>query len=61
MIRDLLIAIGIVFLAEGIFFTLFPVTMRKIMKASLTMSDSTLRYLGLAAVFIGFFLIYAVK
>lgn len=59
--RELLIALGCVFLMEGILYTLFPEAMRKMMSAALTMSESTLRYSGLAAAFIGFCMIYAVK
>ncbi len=59
--RDIFFALGAILLVEGILFTLFPGGMRKMMRQVITMPETTLRYLGLAAFVVGFFVIYATK
>ncbi len=59
--RDVFFALGAIFLVEGILFTLFPDAMRKMMRQVITMPETTLRYLGLAAVVAGSCVIYATK
>ncbi len=59
--RDIIFALGAIFLVEGILYTLFPVAMKKMMRQVITMPETTLRYLGLGAVIVGFFVIYATK
>ncbi|PHZ84950.1 DUF2065 domain-containing protein [Paremcibacter congregatus] len=59
--QDIILALGAVFLVEGILYTLFPEAMRRMMKQVIQMPENAIRYSGLAAAVIGFLVIYAVK
>lgn len=58
---EIFIAVGIVFVIEGLLYALFPASMKNMIKVALTQSDSALRLVGLIATFIGLVIIYLLK
>lgn len=58
---EFLMAVGIVFVIEGLLYALFPASMKHMIKAALTQSDNILRLVGLIALFIGLVIIYLLK
>ena len=61
MWHDLLVAIALVLVIEGIVPFLNPQAMRRAMLALAQMNDSTLRFAGLTVMVIGCLLLYAVR
>ncbi|WP_138379416.1 DUF2065 domain-containing protein [Luteithermobacter gelatinilyticus] len=59
--NDLLMALGLVLVIEGILYALFPEQMRRMMRAALELSEMSLRISGLVAVILGIGIIYAMK
>lgn len=51
--RDLLTALGLAMVIEGVAYALFPGAMQRMMKAVVTMPPSSLRAMGLAGVVLG--------
>ncbi len=46
---DLIVAIGLVFVIEGLLYAAFPATMKKMMSLALSMPDNSMRTGGLLA------------
>ena len=56
--RELVIALGLFLLIEGILYALFPAKMKNMLKKLELISDSQLRTGGLIFMIIGFIIIY---
>ena len=61
MWHDLLVAVALVFVLEGIVPFLNPQAMRRAMLALAQMNDGTLRFAGLTVMVVGCLLLYAVR
>ena len=59
--RDLLVAIGLVFVIEGLVYALIPATMRNMVAEMVRLPDHVLRRVGLLAVCFGVFLVWLVR
>ena len=57
----LLTAVGLVFVIEGVIYSLFPDGMKRMMLAALSMSTNRLRLMGLAMAVVGFFIVWLVR
>ena len=60
MWHDLLVAVALLLVIEGIFPFLSPTGMRKVLAAVQEMNDSALRFAGLTSMLIGVILLYFV-
>jgi uncharacterized protein YjeT (DUF2065 family) len=58
---EVFIAIGLVFVIEGLLYALFPKAMKNIIEVVLAQSENSIRTTGLCAVFIGVVIIYFIK
>jgi uncharacterized protein YjeT (DUF2065 family) len=58
---DLIVAIGLVFVIEGLLWSLWPGVGRKLLEASAGAPESTLRMAGAAAVALGVTLVWLVR
>lgn len=58
---ELVIAIGLVFVIEGLLYAAFPNTMRRMVVEMLAMPDQTLRTAGLIAIGLGVLIVWLVK
>lgn len=58
---DFLVAIGLVFVIEGLVYAAFPGGMRAMVNELAKMPDQSLRVMGLAAVCIGVFIVWLVR
>ncbi len=56
--RELLIAVGLIFVIEGLLFALFPSKMKNLITFIETLSESNLRSVGIASALIGFLIVY---
>jgi uncharacterized protein YjeT (DUF2065 family) len=61
MKQDLLMALGLVFVIEGLLYALVPGHLKNMMKAMEGVPDDALRIGGLAAVGFGVFMVWVVK
>jgi len=61
MTQDLLMALGLVFVIEGLLYALVPGHLKNMMKAMENIGDDVLRMGGLAAVGFGVFMVWMVK
>ena len=61
MTQDLLTALGLVFVIEGLLYALVPGHLKNMMKAMESVGDDALRIGGLAAVGFGVFMVWVVK
>ncbi|PCJ36959.1 MAG: hypothetical protein COA93_00455 [Alphaproteobacteria bacterium] len=68
--QETIVALGVASVLEGILYTLFPeavrhtffpALMRKMMGQVINLPEAQIRYSGLAAAFLGFCIIYAMK
>ena len=59
--QDLVTAIALVFVIEGVLYALFPAQMRSFMSTVMEMSDSLLRRSGLVAAVIGVTIVWLVR
>ena len=59
--RELVIALGLIFFIEGILYALFPAKMKNMLKKLELVKDSQLRSGGLIFAVIGFVIIYYIK
>jgi uncharacterized protein YjeT (DUF2065 family) len=57
----LLTAIGLVFVIEGVIYSLFPNGMKRMMLAALAMPTGRLRSMGLAMALVGFVIVWLVR
>jgi uncharacterized protein YjeT (DUF2065 family) len=60
-VQDLLVAVGLVLVIEGIAYALFPDGMRSMMQRALDMPAQTLRFGGLLAAVIGVAVVWLVR
>jgi uncharacterized protein YjeT (DUF2065 family) len=58
---DLIVGIGLVFVIEGLLYAAFPNAMRKMVEDVTRLPDSNLRGVGIAALFIGVAIVWAVR
>lgn len=58
---DLVVAIGLVLVIEGLIYALFPGSMRKMVEELSKMPDSSLRTFGMAALCIGVFVVWLIR
>jgi uncharacterized protein YjeT (DUF2065 family) len=61
MKHDLLVALGLVFVIEGLLYALVPGHLKTMMKAMEGVTDETLRIGGLAALGFGVFIVWVVQ
>jgi uncharacterized protein YjeT (DUF2065 family) len=61
MWQDLLIALSLVFVIEGMLPFLFPTRWRQLVQQLATVSDSSMRIMGFVSMLIGVGLLYLVK
>jgi uncharacterized protein len=61
MKHDLLVALGLVFVIEGLLYALVPGHLKTMMKAMENVPDETLRIGGLAALGFGVFIVWVVQ
>ena len=61
MTQDLLMALGLVFVIEGLLYALVPGHLKNMMKAMENVGDDALRIGGLAAIGFGVFMVWVVK
>lgn len=59
--NDLIVAIGLVFVIEGLVYALIPAQMRNMVSEMVKLPDSTLRLVGLASLAIGVFVVWMVR
>ena len=59
--KELIIAIGLLFFIEGMLYALFPSKMKNMLKKMELIKDSQLRTGGLIFAIIGFIIIYYIK
>ncbi len=58
---DLIVAVGLVLVLEGLVYAMFPAQMRKMVEEMTKISDSSLRTFGLVALCIGVFVVWLVR
>jgi uncharacterized protein YjeT (DUF2065 family) len=58
---DFLVAIGLVFVIEGLIFAAFPLSAKKAVVAVLDTPDSTLRIVGIASAVFGVVLVWLMR
>jgi len=58
---DLIVAIGLVFVIEGLLYATFPVAMKKMMSLALSMPDNSMRTGGLLATAGGIVIIWLAR
>ena len=56
--RELLIAVGLIFVIEGLLFAMFPNKMKNLVALIETLSENNLRFVGIASALIGFLIVY---
>ena len=59
--QDLLTALALVLVVEGVLYSAFPSTMRRAMMAAMALPDSTLRAVGLAAAAFGVAAVWLIR
>lgn len=58
---DFIVALGLVFVIEGLAFSAFPATAKRAMAAVLETPDSSLRIVGIVSAILGILLIWLVR
>lgn len=58
---DLVVAIGLVLVIEGVLYALFPGSMQRMMAMAIIQPSRTLRLTGLVAAFVGLGVVWLVK
>jgi len=58
---DFIVALGLVFVIEGLIFSAFPATAKRAMESVQQAPDSTLRTVGIVSAILGIILIWAVR
>lgn len=58
---DFIVALGLVFVIEGLTFCAFPATAKRAMESVQQTPDSTLRTVGIVSAILGIILIWAVR
>ncbi len=57
----LVTAVGLVFVIEGVIYSLFPNGMKRMMMVALTLPTNRLRSMGLAMALVGFVIVWLVR
>jgi len=58
---DFLVALGLIFVIEGLSFAAFPHAAKRAVTSVLETSDATLRMVGLASALVGLILVWAIR
>ncbi len=58
---DFIVALGLVFVIEGLIFSAFPATAKRAMAAVMDSSDGPLRIVGIVSAVVGIVLIWLVR
>ena len=58
---DFLVALGLVFVIEGVLFAAFPLGAKRAMTAALDVSDGGMRIVGLVSVLVGVLIVWLVR
>ena len=58
---DFIVALGLVFVIEGLVFSAFPATAKRAMESVLQAPDSSLRIVGLVSAVLGIALVWAIR
>jgi uncharacterized protein YjeT (DUF2065 family) len=58
---DFLVALGLVFVIEGLIFAAFPATTKRAMQAVLEAPDTSLRIIGIGSAVVGILLIWLIR
>jgi uncharacterized protein YjeT (DUF2065 family) len=58
---DFIVALGLVFVIEGLVFSAFPATAKRAMESVQQASDQSLRVIGIVSALIGIMVIWAVR
>lgn len=58
---DLLTALGLVLVLEGVLWALFPDGMKRVVVAALAMTSAMLRMVGLTAALIGLVIVWSIR
>ncbi len=61
VIVSIIMAVGSIFVIEGLLYALFPAAMKNMMKIALEQNENNLRLIGLCALFIGVVILYIIK
>lgn len=59
--RDFIVALGLVFVIEGVLFAAFPETAKRAVASVLETPDGVLRVIGLASALIGVVLVWLIR
>lgn len=59
--NDLIVAIGLVLVLEGLVYALFPGAMRRMVEEMAKMTDANLRTFGLGALCLGVFIVWLIR
>ena len=59
--KELIVAVGLLFVIEGLLYTIFPTQMKKMLQQMQNISGSNLRTGGLFFALIGFIIVWIVK
>ena len=58
---DFIVALGLVFVIEGLMFSAFPATAKRAMESVQETPDGTLRTVGMVSALVGIVLIWAIR
>ena len=58
---DFIVALGLVFVIEGLMFTAFPATAKRAMESVQQTQDGSLRIVGIVSAVVGILLIWAIR
>ena len=58
---DFIVALGLVFVIEGLVFSAFPGTAKRAMESVMQASDPSLRFVGIVSALVGILLIWAIR
>ena len=58
---DFIVALGLVFVLEGLLFSAFPATAKRAMESVMQTPDTSLRIVGIVSAVLGILLIWAVR
>ncbi len=58
---DFIVALGLVFVLEGLVFSAFPATAKRAMESVQQAPDGTLRIVGIVSAIVGIVLIWAIR
>ena len=58
---DFIVALGLVFVSEGLVFSAYPATAKRAMESVLQTQDGSLRIVGIVSAVLGLLLIWAIR